>query len=222
VVEYIESRTAGIPRQRYTNLLTIELMRESPDAVIRWAEGIANDAPGSYKSTAFQKAANILASTDPVRASEWIETHLDAAYAAGTPAVIGQRWLEIDPPAALEWLTSLPRGDHDKALRTTLLTWLNREPAYAADWVREASPAVGLDVPVELMISRDRHDPQAALDWAQRIHHPIAKRRAVLRLGRRWLRRDPDAAKHWLEQSELSPKMKSAVLDPPRDEVTDP
>lgn len=215
VVEYIESQPAGLMRQRCTNLLTIELMRESPDAVIRWVEAVAEDAPGSYKSMAFQKAANILASVDPVRASKWIETHLDAEYAASAPAAIGQRWLEIDPPAALDWLASLTRGDHDKALRRTLLTWLNQAPEAAEAWLREESPAVGLDVPVDMMISRNRHDPQIAIEWAQRIHDPIAKRQAVLRLGRRWLRRDPETAKQWFEQSELSAKMKSAILDSP-------
>ena len=216
VVEFIRGRPAGLTRQRYTNLLTIDLMRDSPEALIRWAEAIANEAPNSYKSTAFQKAANILATVDPVRASQWIETHLDEDYAASAPAVIGKRWSEIDPPSALDWLTSLPRGDHDKTLRAALLGWLNLAPAEAEAWVREASPAAGLDVPVEVMISRNNHEPQTAIDWAQKIHDPVAKHRTVLRLGRRWLRREPAAAAQWLEQSKLPAKMKRAIWDSPR------
>jgi hypothetical protein len=215
VVEYIQSRPRGLVRQRYTNLLTIELMRESPQAVVRWAEGIADNARGSYKRTAFQKAANILASNDPVHASKWIETHLNAEYANGAPGVIGQRWLEVDPPAALEWLTNLPSGDYDNAVRSTLVTWLNVAPGDAEAWVRDASPAAGLDLSVEFMISRSRDDPEAAIDWARRIHDPIAKQQTVVRLGRKWTRRDPDSAKRWLEDSDLSPEMKSAILDPP-------
>jgi hypothetical protein len=213
VFEYIESRPAGINRQRYTNLLTIELMRQSPDAVVRWVESIENDAPGDYKKMAFQKAGQILASNDPVFASSWIETHFGQGYVEKAPGLIGRRWLEIDPKAAFEWLTSLPSGDYDKGVYTTLRFWLNRAPEDAQAWLRDASPAAGLDPLIEIMISRNQDDPRAALDWSQRIHDPITRQRTVLLLGRKWLRSDPDAATHWIEESGLSQKMKSWLLE---------
>jgi hypothetical protein len=212
VFEYIESRPAGLQRQRYTNLLTIELMKQSPDAVVRWVESIEDAAPGAYKAIAFQKAVNVLASSDPAFASSWFETHIGQAYVEGAPAVIGRRWLEIDPEAAFEWLTSLPRGAYDKDVKSTLRIWLNQAPEDAQAWVRDASPAAGLDPLVEFMISRAQDDPRAALDWSQRIHDPATRQRTVLLLGRKWLRRDPDAAKHWIEESGLSQQMKSSLL----------
>jgi hypothetical protein len=215
VFEYIESRPAGINRQRYTNLLTIELMRQSPDEVIRWVESIENAAPGAYKTMAFQKAANILASSDPAFASSWIETHFGQGYVEKAPGLIGRRWLEIDPEAALEWLTSLPRGAYDEDVKSTLRIWLNQAPEDAQAWVRDASPAAGLDPLIEIMISRNKDDPRAALDWSQRIHDPATRQRTVLLLGRKWLRRDPDAAKHWIEESGLSQQMKSSLLKHP-------
>jgi len=111
VTEYIAAQPPGNARQRYMNLLTIELMRDGSDAVVRWAESIPDDAPGSYKRMAFQKAANILASVDPVQASRWIELHLGQGYAEEAPKVIGRRWLELDPPAARDWLASLARDE---------------------------------------------------------------------------------------------------------------
>jgi hypothetical protein len=111
VMEYIMGQPPGNARQRYTNLLTIELMRDGSDAVVRWAESIPDDAPGSYKQMAFQKAANILATVDPVQASRWIEPHLGQGYAQTAPVVIGRRWLEVDPPAARNWLASVGRGE---------------------------------------------------------------------------------------------------------------
>jgi hypothetical protein len=214
ILEYIESKPAGLERQRYTNLLTIELMRDSPEAVIRWAEAVAEDAPHSYKSTAFQKAVNILATADPIQAAEWVEKHLDAEYAAGAPSTVAQRWLEIDPPATLDWLSTLPRGEHDKALKTALLAWLNRNDEAAEIWVRKSSPAPGLDVLVEVMVTRSSHDPQGSIEWAQRLHDPAARAEAVLRLARKWKRREREAALLWVEQSELAPKMKRAILGP--------
>jgi hypothetical protein len=119
VMEYIMGQPPGNARQRYTNLLTIELMRDGSDAVIRWAESIPDDAPGSYKQMAFEKAANILATVDPVQASRWIELHLEQGYAQTAPVVIGRRWLEVDPPAARNWLASVGRGEaNDGAQRS--------------------------------------------------------------------------------------------------------
>ncbi len=216
VIEYITGQRPGTDRQRYTNLLTIELMRDGADAVVRWAEAIPDDAPGSYKTMAFQKAANILASVDPLHASRWIEAHLRHDYAAEAPGVIGRRWLEIDPPAALAWLASLPRGDaNDKALQKTLRVWLHEAPEDAEVWVRAASEAGGGAAAIEVMIARHAQDPPTAIGWAQRIADPAERSRTVLRLARAWHRRDPAALKRWLEQSELPPRMRSAILNSP-------
>ena len=216
VIEYITGQDPGNARQRYTNLLTTELMRDGPDAVVRWAEAIPDDAPGSYKAMAFQKVAHILASVDPIYASGWIEPHLRHDYAADAPELIGRRWLEIDPPAALDWLASLPRGDvNDEALRRTLRFWLDEAPEDAEAWVRGASEAGGAGAAIEGMIARHAEDPPTAIAWAQRIAHPADRARAMLRLGRAWHLREPEAAKRWIEESGLPPRMRSAMLTPP-------
>jgi len=213
VFEYIMGQRPGTGRQRYTNLLTIELMRDGADAVVRWAEAIPDDAPGSYKTMAFQKAANILASVDPVRASRWIETHLGRDYAAAAPRMIGRRWLEIDPPAAMAWLASLPREDeNDRALQTTLRIWLAKEPEAAESWVRAASEARGGRSAIDVMIARHAGDPPTAIGWAQQIADPADKARTMVRLGRAWCRREGEACRRWIEASELSPQMQSAIV----------
>ena len=215
VVAYIESYPAGAARQRYTNLLTIEFMREGPEAVIDWVEAIPDDAAGAYKKMAFQKAGYILAQVDPVHAARWLEPHLEHGYSSSTPRVIARSWFAVDPPAALAWLASLPRGDqNEKLLRATLLGWLRKAPEEAEAWVRSSSPAEGLDVAVHLMIERNQDAPQTALDWAERIHDPAGRYRTVLLLARAWHRRDPEAVQQWLAQSELPEGMERAILSP--------
>jgi hypothetical protein len=107
----------------------------------------------------------------------------------------------------------LPRGAYDEDVKSTLRIWLNQAPEDAQAWVRDASPAAGLDLLVEFMISRAQDDPRAALDWSQRIHDPTTRQRTALLLGRNWLRGDPDASKRWIEESGLSKQMKSALLE---------
>jgi hypothetical protein len=216
VIEYITEQRPGTARQRYTNLLITELMRGGADSVIRWAEAIPDDAPDSYKTMAFTKAANILASVDPVGTSRWIEAHLRQDYAAESPGVIGRRWLEIDPPAALSWLASLPRGDaNDKALLTTLRLWLNDAPEDAEAWVRSSAETGGGEAAIEMMITRHAEDPPTAIHWAQQIADPGDRARRLVRLGRAWHRREPEASKRWIEASELPPPMQSAILNSP-------
>ena len=216
VMEYITERPPGNLRQRYTNLLTIELMWDGFDAVVRWAESIPDDAPGAYKRMAFQKAANILATVDPIRASRWIELHLGQGYAEEAPNVMARRWLEIDPPAALNWLASLPRGEaNDTALQTALRAWLSEAPKAAEAWVRTISEAGGGDAAIAVMISRHADDPPTAIAWAERIRDPADQSRTIVRLARAWHRSDPEASERWLEENEPSLQVRSAILNPP-------
>lgn len=217
LTEYITDKPPGNARQRYTNLLTIELMRDGSDAVVRWAESIPDDAPGSYKRMAFQKAANILATVDPIQASRWIEPHLGQGYAEEAPSMIGRRWLELDPPAALDWLASLPRSEaNDDALQTVLRLWLSEAPGAAVAWVQTITEAGGGGAAIAVMISRHADDPPRAIAWAERISEPADRLRTMVRLGRAWHRRDPEASERWLEESELSPQIRSAILNRPR------
>jgi len=181
---------------------------------MRWAEGVEEDAADSYKYTAFQKAANIVAAVDPPLAAEWVELHLDEDYAEGLPGVVAQRWMDVDPASALEWLASLPTEDHGEALKIALLGWLNQSPEAAEAWLVEATPESGLDIGVELMLARSGDDMQASIDWAQRLAAPVARNRSDLPIGRIWLRREPEAARTWLAESTLSPSVKNAILNP--------
>jgi len=215
VTEYIMAQPAGTERQRLMNLLTIELMRDGFDAVVRWAESIPDDAPGSYKRMAFQKAANILATQDPIQAARWIEPHLGKSYAEAAPALIGRRWLELDPPAALDWLASLPSGEANQdALRTALLGWLSEARGDAVAWATTIAEAGRGEAVIPVMISLHADSPPQAIAWAQRIDDPTERLRNILRLARRWRRSDPEAAERWLEASDLPPQVRSAILNP--------
>jgi hypothetical protein len=215
VIEYITAEPPGSARQRYTNLLTIELMRGGPDTVIGWVESIPNDAPGAFKRMAFQKAANILATVDPIQASRWIQPHLGEDYAEDAPNAIVRRWVEVDPKAALTWLASLPPGPaSDDALQGALRVWRSRAPEEAEAWVRGVSEEGGGSAAIAAMISLHADDPPGAIAWAQRIPEPADRNRTVVRLARTWHRSDPEAAERWLEESALSPAMRSAILKP--------
>ena len=221
--EFIASRPSSLGRQRYTNLLTIELMRDSPDAVIRWAEGIPIDDGGneSFKAMTTQKAANILASDDPARAAAWLEAQLDQAYAQGSVRVVAQRWLEVDAAAAMAWVGGLPGDGYKPAGRSTFMGWRGQDMEAAEAWLAQNTPAPNLDQAVEFMIARNIDVPETALTWAPRLSDPAERTRTIVRTGRAWIKRDPAAARAWLAESGLNPDVQKAIerADRPRNKA---
>lgn len=59
-------------------------------------------------------------------------------------------------------------------------------------------------------------DPEAALAWAQDISDPSLRERSLTQVGQAYYRRNPDAARAWLEQSGLSAEAQQAVTSPRR------
>jgi hypothetical protein len=215
--DYIAQQPAGIPRQKAISALTVALMREGPESVTQWADAIPDEAPGDYKSVAFQKAGIILVYVDPTFASRWIEGHLDRQYSVRALSMIGSQWVEQDPLAALTWLVGLPAaGAVENAVKSSFGIWLKRDPEAAADWLLSASPAEGVDPAIQILIRRDsRTDPGAALVWAQRIHDPILRRKVLTDTGQSWFRTDPEAVREWLSDNELSEEIETEIQNPP-------
>ena len=216
--DYIAQQPAGVSRQTAVSELTVALMREGPEFVIQWADAIPDEAPGNYKSAAFQKAGITLVSVDPKFASRWIEGHLDREYSARALSSIGSQWVVQDSLAALSWLIGLPAsGAVKKAVISSFGIWLKRNPEAAADWLLSTSPAEPVDPAIQVLIRRKSGtDPGAALVWAQRIHDPILRRRVLKNTGQSWFRRDPEATKKWLSETELPEEIETEIQNPPK------
>jgi hypothetical protein len=216
--EYIAELPAGIPRQKAMSALTISLMRKGPESVIQWADAIPDDAPGNYKSIAFQKAGIILAYVDPELASRWITGHLNHQYSTRAVSVIGSQWVEQDAEAALAWLVGLPTGKAvENALRSAFGTWLKRDSDAAMDWLRSASPAASVDPAIQVVVRRDSGiEPATALEWAQRTHDPTARSELIIGIGQDWFRTDPEATLEWLSESGLPDDIQTAIQNPPK------
>jgi hypothetical protein len=165
---------------------------------------------------AFQKAANILATVDPVQASRWIELYLGQDYAQTAPVVIGRRWLEVDPPAARNWLASVGRGEaNDGAQASAQRARTSEAPEDVEARVRTITEAGAGGAAIAEMISRHADEPAEAIFWAQQISDPADRFRTIVRLARAWHRSDPAATERWLEQSELPSGVRNAILNPP-------
>jgi hypothetical protein len=214
---YVAAQPAGTARQKSLGALAAALAREGAESLIQWVDAIPISEAAGYRRAAFQHAAEALARVDPVRASRWIETHLESDYSGPALNAVALRWTEQDPEAALLWLSGLPAsGTRAQALQKGVERWLKWDPKGAEAWLISVTPAEGLDQAVRTLVKRyARAEPSRAIGWAQRIQDPMTRELVTTGVGRTWFRRDPDAAKAWLSESQLATSVQQAILQAP-------
>jgi hypothetical protein len=213
---FIASLPEGAQRDSFTGMLARELNEQGSEAVMRWAEGVPEILP-SYKQTAFHRACAALAASDPEAAVRWQREHAGRDYAKGSSAIIAGRWANSDPQAAIEWLMGLPPDpERDSAIADAFVQWLDFARVAAERWLRGATPSEALDEAVRVMVRRTNKNgsSEGAMAWAMRIDNPELHAEVSIALGRSWLRREPAAARRWLEDSGLPEELRSAILEP--------
>lgn len=217
VVEYLEQYPAGSTRQiAIAGLVRTMALRNGLDATIRWAEALPDDAPAKFKLQTFRRVGSVAAEIDPLRAAAWAETHLQGDFGEGLPRRVAVRWVRQDPEAAMAWLGSLPTERHiEYAVEETYRTWLGRDRESAWAWIRNAEPAPYLEPAVSLYaVGISKEDPQEGLEWAARVLDEDRHDVTLEAIGRAWLNRDPERARAWIEQSDMSEAARNRVFNP--------
>jgi hypothetical protein len=215
---------AAIPdprqRRRLAFLLAAESMRDGPDALVRWAESVPEDAPNDFKHGAFYLAATLLAREQPRQAAEWFVAYRASAFSADALEGIARRWAEHhDPPALFEWLLGLPAGEGERAgeigdaVAAGFRVWMRESPEQAEAWLSSALPDPRLDPAiVELVRARFQSSPDSAVEWALRIEDEAQRSRSAQLAAFAWHRRDPEAARTWLAASGLPEDLVQSIL----------
>jgi len=205
-------------RRRLAFALAGEMMRDGTEAVIRWAEEVPDSAPNGFKRTAFQQAIGFVARDDPRRAIRWLDSHRAEPYSAGALSQIVRKWARYhDREGLMAWLRSLPEGDEragrrDDAIAEGFRIWLREDEDAAVGWLRSALPDGVLDpAVVQLALHLSESSPASAIDWVERIEDPDRRRRSLVRVGRVWRRRDPDALLAWLGESGLPQELQEQI-----------
>jgi hypothetical protein len=220
--EYIAAIPDGRQRGRLALALAAETLREGPEAVMRWAEAVPEDAPNDFKRGAFYQASAVVAGVDPRRAAAWWEANRMHPYSRGSLEVIARRWAVHDDPKTLfAWLKGLPSdgesaGETGDALAAGFRVWLGDDPERAEAWLSSALPDPGLDPAiVEIVRARLQSSPASAVEWAARIEDEAQRRRSTVRAARAWRRQDPETARAWLAGSGLPEDVVQSILSGP-------
>jgi hypothetical protein len=219
VGDYIATVADPRRRRRLTFLLTGEISRGGPDALMRWVEELPADSANEFKQGAFYHAAGEVARTDPDRAAAWFESHRAAPYARGSLDHIARKWAHHhDPSALFGWLKGLDLapGEVEGALAAGYRVWLGGDAEAAEAWILSELPDPGLDPAVwELVRARAEKEPRVAIDWALRLEDPDMRRKGLIRAGRSLFRRNREAGEAWLAQSDLPEEDRESIRRAP-------
>jgi len=169
-MDYIYALPDGAARLSHLGTLAWEILREGPEAVIRWAEDVPDDPP-HLKEAVFLKATAAVAGVDAPLAARWLRSHQDHDYADDALFVLASSWATSDPPAAMRWLMRLPAGKkRTTGVATGFRIWFHISPIDAQRWLRSVSPSPAVDLAVRFMVEQTREDnPAVSRRWARRI-----------------------------------------------------
>jgi hypothetical protein len=219
LVDYVAGLPFGVARQvAIATLARRKVLRNGSEEAFRWAEGLSDDHPDRFKLQVFRRVASAVAEVDPHAAAAWAEQHSAGEYGDGLFRRVGVRWAKRDGPAAMAWLAALPAGDQrDAGVQETYREWLSRDAEGATAWMRSSELEPWLQPALTLFaLYLSGESPEEALDWAARIRDEERRQEAIVRIGRRWVVADPDAAESWLDRTELSEEMRRWIHEPPR------
>lgn len=196
-ISLVMSQTPGIPY---------------PDwAVQLHAEGRLG---AELESEILLQALKLLLAGSVEAGTAWYERIKQADCAREALAVIGEKWAYSDPVAALEYMKTRPAPERsDLGRRAVALIWLQREPARAEPYLREAiveDPEMH-SVILPLVQYAMVRDLPGAMELAQRI--PVEEERAsALKQGlMRWVQLDPKAVDAYLAAHPVPDEVKQAV-----------
>ena len=214
---YMRGLGVSFGRQRVlSTYIRTKLRTEGPDAVMRWAEAIAEDET-RYKLAAYRQVGYGMVPYDLDAALSWCDAHCEGPYGDGLRKMVVQGWLLMDPAAALEWLiSSAPEGDEARfALRVSYSTWMQMDPDAAMQWIEDqvsGQPPAEL-IPTYPIYARvlARDEPARAIPFAELILDEIDRELLLIHMATDWRAQDEAACEAWLEQSPLSEEAREQV-----------
>jgi hypothetical protein len=186
--------------------------------VLEWAdEALAEDIPPVLRMNLCRRVAGLAGRLDPPAVAAWLAHHTDQPYADEAPRLLTERWVAIDPEAAIDWATAnYPDIAQTKLLRSGYSKWLARDFDAASEWIR-ATPAVARydSAKSSLAVAIPPKRAEEAIQWASAVIDDEVRRSTLQRVASSWYQHDPVAAESWLQQSELDEAARTIVRRAP-------
>ncbi|MGI8601635.1 MAG: hypothetical protein ACR2OZ_01415 [Verrucomicrobiales bacterium] len=207
-------------RSRSAEAITREILRSGG---LEPASELLNSLSDvSMKRGAFEAIAQQYVRTDPAKAAEFVKRYATEEFARGAISNIAETMARQDPQKGLDFAASLEGPAQARAYGEVVSAWLDRDRGaqsmQASEFVSKMPAGPARDAGAEAIArSIVREDPPTAIAWANSIQDPAERQEALIDVGRRYLRTDPQAATAWIAQSGLSLEAQQQITAPTDD-----
>lgn len=157
--------------------------------------------------------ANRMAATTPEKAAAWAAQLSNPDARAMSQLTVTVAWAYQDPVAASRWIETLTQAEGATVSGTLSGVWARNDPAGAARWISSLTGEVRDSAIAGYSSVVALSNPADALGWALSIGDEQMRTTTTIPLAAKWLARQPEAARQWIEASDLSPAEKSRLLD---------
>lgn len=141
--------------------------------------------------------------TDYLYDSSDLENYHWRPMAELTREVVKDKGLE----STLDWAGELPEGAQRRdAWSAAYAVWASKDPVAAAESINALPDGSDRNLAINGFVSAHVHqDGPLAMDWAHSISNPGLREAAMIRIGKQFYQKDPDAATAWYSSSGWSP-----------------
>ena len=219
---YVQDLGNSDSRQRAVSALArLRVLRDGPEATIRWAESIPT-TEARFKTSIYRRVALEIAQTRPRLAADWCDRVCDSPYGDSVAELIAREWAEEDGGSAMEWVLAGPDGmDTQVAVRAAYRAFLIADADAALAWIEgtteEQRHDDRLQGAVAMYVNKRSWEPgqaDVAIEWANYLKNEAERELALISIARRWRYRDEEAAEAWLADSPLSEEARVKAREP--------
>lgn len=176
----------------------------------------AEDYVASHLDTLGPEASATLAvrlfKHDQQQAKDWVNQLPSVEARRTADSLIAMEAASVDPKGASEWAAALPDNVRDKAIGGAITAWATKDPEGAGQWMSTLSGTVRDEAILAYSAGVSGNDPSAGLNWAASISDPIIRESTLQRIVGGFVRRSPNYAPTWIQNSKLSDTEKARLL----------
>jgi len=182
------------------------------DADPRAAEAYVAEHADKLGIEPVMRIASQLYKQDPQRAKEWANSLSTAEARRMANTNIAMEMSNSDPKAAGEFAATLPDDVRGRTLEGVISRWARNDSRAVGEWINGLNGAVRDEAVGTFSSVVAAKDPAAALTWAATVSDPTKRSTTVDRLVSGWMRRSPNDAKAWIQNSTLPDPEKTRLL----------
>ncbi len=212
------------PKAAMTYFDTLSPEEQNNAALMKWgaAFGLADADPQLAAEFAIERSQNgdkdagkminiaaaaALKSGDREEVTQWAQNIPEGDLQNTAFQKLAGDFAKQDPVEAVDWATSLPDGEgKNHAVGTSFHHWANRDPQEAANAIASLPANQQDSATYGYATSVVHKEPSAGVQWAANIRDPEDRTNAMVDTGRVFYRRDREAAREWLANSNLPPE----------------